>query len=47
MLVASESLRDLLLRLTVAFELRVRKAAARVLAILGGFCLVIFYEYII
>ncbi|KAL7615494.1 hypothetical protein Lser_V15G04567 [Lactuca serriola] len=35
MLVASESLRDLLLRLTVAFELRVRKAAARVLAILG------------
>ncbi|KAI3510282.1 hypothetical protein L1887_17152 [Cichorium endivia] len=34
-LVASESLRDLLLRLTVAFELRVRKAAARVLAILG------------
>ncbi|XP_024984549.1 phospholipase A I-like isoform X2 [Cynara cardunculus var. scolymus] len=34
-LVASESLRDLLLRLTVASELRVRKAAARVLAILG------------
>ncbi|KAI3682880.1 hypothetical protein L1987_83215 [Smallanthus sonchifolius] len=34
-LVASESLRDLLLRCTVASELRVRKAAARALAILG------------
>ncbi|KAL4562496.1 hypothetical protein LXL04_034702 [Taraxacum kok-saghyz] len=34
-LVASESLRDILLRLTVTFEFRVRKAAARVLAILG------------
>ncbi|KAI3698120.1 hypothetical protein L6452_31232 [Arctium lappa] len=34
-LVASESLRDILLRLTVASELRVRKAASRVLAILG------------
>ncbi|KAJ9566706.1 hypothetical protein OSB04_002672 [Centaurea solstitialis] len=34
-LVASESLRDILLRLTVSSELRVRKAAARVLAILG------------
>ncbi|KAK9057963.1 hypothetical protein SSX86_022803 [Deinandra increscens subsp. villosa] len=34
-LVASESLRDLLLRHTVASELRVRKAAARALAILG------------
>ncbi|KAJ0843583.1 putative phospholipase A(1) [Helianthus annuus] len=34
-LVASESLRDLLLRLTLSFEQRVSKAAARVLAILG------------
>ncbi|KAL8259333.1 hypothetical protein R6Q59_027286 [Mikania micrantha] len=34
-LVASESLRDLLLRHTVASEQRVRKAAARALAILG------------
>nr|XP_043620589.1 phospholipase A I [Erigeron canadensis] len=34
-LVASESLRDLLLRLTVSSEQRVSKAAARVLAILG------------
>ncbi|XP_076931698.1 phospholipase A I-like [Bidens hawaiensis] len=34
-LVASESLRDLLLQRTVASELRVRKAAARALAILG------------
>lgn len=34
-LVASESLRDLLLRLTLSSERRVSKAAARVLAILG------------
>ncbi|KAI3680555.1 hypothetical protein L6452_35328 [Arctium lappa] len=34
-LVASESLRDLLLRLTLSSEQRVSKAAARVLAILG------------
>ncbi|KAM0012207.1 putative phospholipase A(1) [Helianthus debilis subsp. tardiflorus] len=34
-LVASESLRDLLLQRTVTSELRVRKAAARALAILG------------
>ncbi|KAK9056382.1 hypothetical protein SSX86_027472 [Deinandra increscens subsp. villosa] len=34
-LVASESLRDLLLRLTLSSESRVSKAAARVLAILG------------
>ena len=34
-LVTSESLRDLLVRLTVASEPRVNKAAARALAILG------------
>ena len=36
-LVTSESLRELLLRLTVAPEPRVNKAAARALAILGLF----------
>lgn len=35
LLVTSESLRELLLRLTVAPEPRVNKAAARALAILG------------
>ena len=37
MLVTSESLRELLLRLAVATEPRVYKAAARALAILGLF----------
>lgn len=36
-LVTSESLRDLLMRLTVGPEPRVNKAAARALAILGKF----------
>lgn len=36
-LVTSESLRELLLRLTVASEPQVSKAAARALAILGWF----------
>jgi len=36
-LVTSESLRELLLRLTVASEAQVSKAAARALAILGWF----------
>lgn len=42
-LVTSESLRELLLRLTVAPEPRVNKAAARALAILGVFLFPSFY----
>lgn len=38
-LTQSESLRELLLRLTVTSEPRVNKAAARALAILGRFCM--------
>lgn len=41
-LVTSESLRELLLRLTVAPEPRVNKAAARALAILGVFLFSVF-----
>lgn len=43
-LVTSESLRELLLRLTAAPQSRVCKAAARALAILGGLLLKFFND---
>lgn len=43
-LVTSESLRELLLRLTVASEQQVSKAAARALAILGWFLYVLMVQ---
>lgn len=44
-LVASESLRDLLMRMTVTQDQRVNKASARALAILGSFLATVFDVY--